>query len=76
MHVPFSMSDEPDLGDEFKGSYENTCEFHTFDYHNEPVREKTYTETQVHEMIRGLIKKSLELRDEAYWEGFNEGLRR
>lgn len=26
MHVPFSMSDEPDLGDEFRGSYERADE--------------------------------------------------
>lgn len=64
MHIPFSMSDEPDLGDELK--YEPLSEVYHF---NDQPKVRTYSQSDVDKIIRASIK----MRDEAYQDGFKDG---
>jgi hypothetical protein len=66
MHIPFSMSDEPDLGDEFKGHYDN--EFLT---EPEPWMEKPRLYTQ--EDMDKVIQQSLSAQRQAFWDGYDHG---
>lgn len=80
MHVPFSMSDEPDLGDEFKQDVEDYQISHDNERARDDLllkpRQPIYTEqehnTLMGEAIRRIVIKSLEARDEAYWDGYNQ----
>lgn len=72
MHIPFSMSDEPDLGDEFKSHYfdeQTVVDAERIKIIKSP---KTYSQ-QLDDTIKQIISQSIKMRDEAYSEGFNEG---
>lgn len=73
MHIPFSMSDEPDLGDEFNGmtSYEDLPEpppMRRGDGGQEKLK-YTYTQSDVDR----IIQQSIKMKNEAYQDGYNRG---
>lgn len=68
MHIPFSMSDEPDLGDEFRG-YTHEDNYNVDDPFR-GVDQCIYSQRQIDELIR----KSIRMKNEAYQEGYNKGL--
>lgn len=56
MHVPFSMSDEPDLGDEFKSYIKEDDWFVDL----EDRTPSFYTESQVNHLLREQARKMIE----------------
>lgn len=64
MHVPFSMSDEPDLGDEFNG----TTSFASHDDYLEPLVEatprRTYTQAEVDLILMKMVSRHQEAIDD------------
>lgn len=74
MHIPFSMSDEPDLGDEFK-SYTNE------DHAETPISwksiyEPVYSERDLQELEEDLMYAREALRDVIDWANDPNGFSR
>lgn len=72
MHVLFSMSDEPDLGDEFR-TYD--IDEPTVDNSKEILLrpwKPTYTNAEVREITSALIRRSIQYQRQAYEDGYNQ----